>query len=241
MDMEMNFPTTLQQLTENVWVIDQEMVRCFLIVGTERALLFDSGVTLCDLMRIIRSVTDRPVTLVHSHGDGDHTANSPLFPESYAHPADTAVFLRFRPELEGRLRPTGEGDIYDLGGTVLEVVEAPGHTPGSICLLDRARRVLYSGDTVSRDPVFLFGEHRDIRAFRRTLDKLQALDAYDTVYPSHNTCPVSRDVLPELMAAVDGALDGSIQGTEMEGPPLPDGAAPLCYSVGSSGILYIPE
>jgi len=231
--------TTLKKLGDTLWAVDQEFVRSFLIVGEDKALLFDTGGEPCDLMGIIRSVTDKEIVLVQSHGDGDHTANSFLFPVIYAHPAEYEVILRGRPELEGRLCPVTEGDTFDLGGRSLEVVEAPGHTPGSICLLDRENRLLFSGDTISLGPVFLFGGHRNIHTFRQTLDKLQALSAcYDEVFPCHNTCPVTPEILSELKAAVDGALDGSIEGVPGD-MPMPDGAAPLVYSSGKCGILYI--
>ena len=237
--MDIATETRLERLSEDIWAIDQGFVRCFLVVGEERALLLDTGAEPCDLMGLIRSVTDREVVLVQSHGDGDHTANSGLFPVIYAHPAEYDVILRFRPELEGRLRPAAEGDAFELGGCVLEVIEAPGHSPGSICLMDRQRRILFSGDTISCEPVFLFGPHRDIHTYRRTLDKLRALEGYDTVYPCHGICPVSPEILPDLTAAVDGVLEGTIRGKPMEGPPLPDGAKPLCYAAGRCGVLYI--
>lgn len=227
------------KISDTVWTIEQGFVRCFLIVGEEKALLFDTGAEPCGLMGVLRSVTDREIVLVQSHGDGDHTANSGLFSAIYAHPAETDVICRFQPELKALLQPVKEGDLFDLGGFALEVIEAPGHTPGSICLLDRTHRALFSGDTISLEPVFLFGAHRDIRRYRQTLAKLQALEGYDTIYPCHGACPVSPDVIADLTAAVDGTLDGSIRGTAMEGPPLPDGAKPLCYRSGSCGILYI--
>ena len=233
--------TLLKRLDDNVWAIEQDMVRCFLVVGAENALLFDTGAAPCDLPKIIRTVTDKPVILVQSHGDGDHTANSALFPEVFAHPREHEIILRWRPTLAGRLRSVKEGDAFDLGGVSLEVLETPGHTPGSISLLDRERRILYAGDTISYGPVFLFGPHRDIRTYRKTLDKLWDMDSYDTVYPCHNTCPIPKSVLPDLMAVVDGVRNGSITGTDMEGPPLPNGEKPLFYQYGSCGILYLPE
>lgn len=237
--MDIKPETTLRRISDTVWAIEQGFVRSFLIVGEENALLFDTGAEPCDLPGILRSVTARGITVVQSHGDGDHTANSGLFSAICAHPAETDVICRFRPELKELLHPVKEGDSFDLGGFDLEVVEAPGHTPGSICLLDRTHRVLFSGDTISLEPVFLFGAHRNIRRFRQTLDKLRSLDGYDTIYPCHGACPVSPDILPDLMAAVDGTLDGSIPAADMEGPPLPGGEKPLCYRYGSCGILYI--
>lgn len=229
--------TTLNLISPGVYALEQEMVRAFLVVGSEKALLLDTGAEELDILALIRTVTDKPVTLVHTHGDGDHTAADSAFAEIYAHPDEFSVILRFRPELEATLLPVGEGDRFDLGGRTLEVIEAPGHTPGSICLLDVENRILFSGDTVSYGPVFLFGDHRDAKGYRVTLDKLQALSGYDIVYPCHNTCPVSPAIITDLMACVDGALAGTIapQETDM---PMPPGMEAHVYTVGRCGILF---
>ena len=136
-------------------------------------------------------------------------------------------------------QPLPEGTMQ-LGGFSFAILKTPGHTPGSICLLDRENRILFSGDTVSYGPVFLFGKYRDIHTYRKTLLKLMDLEGYDTVYPCHNTCPVTPEIIPELIAAVDGALDGSIEGVPEDMPmPMPGGEAPLVYASGKCGILYI--
>ena len=237
---QMQLETTLRRLDEGVWAIDQGMVRSFLVVGTERALLLDTGAAPCDLWKLIREATDKPVTLAQTHADGDHTANSALFPEVWAHPAEFPQLLRDRPELEGRLRPLADGQVFELGGRTLEVLVTPGHTPGSVCLLDRADRALYAGDTVSLGPVFLFGPGRDIRTYRETLGRLWALDAYDRVYPCHNRCPLPKEALAELTALTDGILDGSIPGTEPEDFFLPVDPKPRLYPLGDCGIFYLP-
>ena len=41
-----------------------------------------------------------------------------------------------------------DGMTFDLGGTVLEAIAVPGHTPGSFVFLDRQGKRLYSGDAV---------------------------------------------------------------------------------------------
>lgn len=229
--------TTLLKLTDRIWAIDQVMVRSFLIVGSEKALLLDTGASDVALPALIRSVTELPLVVIHSHGDGDHTENDSKFPRIYAHPAEFPIIHRFRPDLCTELLPVHGGDIFDLGGILLEVVEAPGHTPGSICLLDRENRILFSGDTLGHGPVFLFGDHRDVHTYRKTLDALESITDYDIIYPCHNTCPVDKAVIRELKAAVDGALSGTIIPTEND-MPMPDGLCPKVYSVGKSGILY---
>lgn len=67
-----------------------------------------------------------------------------------------------------------------------------------------------------------------------------AMGGFDTVYPCHNTCPVSLTVIPALMAAVDGAMDGSLEPAkaDMPLPPMADGMQPRTYTVGKCGILY---
>lgn len=229
--------TTIEKVSSGVWALDQGMVRCFLIVGTERALLLDTGAEACDLLERIRSITPLPLVVLNTHGDGDHTANNGLFADIHAHPAEFPVIRQFYPELKARLHPVTELSSFDLGGRVLRVIETPGHTPGSICLLDQKNRILFSGDTLSYGPVFLFGAHRDIHTYRNTLLKLMNLGGFDTIYPCHNTCPVSLSVISALLAAVDGALDGSIP--PGKNPiPLPGDVQPDAYTVGKCCILY---
>lgn len=41
-----------------------------------------------------------------------------------------------------------DGHIFDLGDRKLEVIEVPGHTPGSVVLLDAANKLLFSSDAI---------------------------------------------------------------------------------------------
>ena len=230
--------TKVLSVSDGVWALDQQMVRSFLIVGEKRALLLDTGAIPCPMDEMIREITDLPLIVVHSHTDGDHTANDRLFPQICMHAAEEQ-HMREKPD-GVEYFPICEGMFFDLGGRKLRVIEIPGHTPGSIALLDEDFRILFSGDTVSYGPVFLFGQGRDIQAYRQSLKKLKDLDGYDTVYPCHNTCPVDRGVIDELLSAVDGALDGSIAPTKADMPMPPDAGEVSVYSYGRSGILYNP-
>lgn len=229
--------TTVKRVSSGVWALEQEIVRCFLIVGQQRALLLDTGAEACDLMGMIREITPLPLVVLNTHGDGDHTANNNQFRDIHAHPDEFATIRRFRPDLTSTLHPITALSAFDLGDRVLHVIETPGHTPGSLCLLDRKNRILFSGDTLSYGPVFLCGEHRDIHTYRETLVKLMTMGGFDTIYPCHSTCPVSLSVISALLAAVDGALDGSIS-PEPSDIPTPDGLTPMVYTVGKCGILY---
>lgn len=66
-----------------------------LIVGDEKALLFDTGYGLTNVRNIISEITDKPLMIVNSHGHIDHAGGNYLFHEpTYMHPADFEVCQR---------------------------------------------------------------------------------------------------------------------------------------------------
>ncbi len=83
--------------------------------------------------------------------------------------------------------PLWEANHIDLGPWHFEVLLIPGHTPGSIALLERDHGLLIAGDTVPA-AIYLFGPGRNLPAFRCSLDKLAGYaDQIRRVLPSHGT------------------------------------------------------
>ncbi len=79
-----------------------------------------------------------------------------------------------------------DGDTVPLAGIPFRVLETPGHTPGSVCLMTGAH--LFSGDTLfagSCGRTDLPGG--DSRAMRDSLRKLAALEGNYNVYPGHGS------------------------------------------------------
>lgn len=176
-----------------IYALDQGMVRMFLIEGNEKALLFDAGVEKAPVMELIRQATKLPVELCLSHSDHDHTANAGLFDILYIHEAEMERYERNgRPEGQN-LVPVHEGFCFELGGRELTVLHCPGHTPGSIALLDRKDELIFPGDTLSHASVFMFGDGREDKAYLKTLERLEELyeeGAFRTIYPCHGECPL---------------------------------------------------
>ncbi len=229
--------TTLVQHRKNLWTIEQGFVRCYLILGEKDAILLDTGAFPCDLLGLIRTVTDLPITVINSHGDGDHTANNEQFPIIYIHPAELPVLRRFRPNTPYQIFPLQDGQRFNLIGRTLEVVFVPGHTPGSICLLDRTYRMLFSGDTVQRDSVFLFGNHRQPRQFPAALKRLMSLTRhFDSIWPSHGPCPVENYTIRELLDCYQDAVAGKLPGKTPE-QPLPSDVKVLLYEKNGCSVL----
>lgn len=144
--------TTIVRYGSGIYAIDQQMVRAFLIVGEKGALLLDTGAVCADIPKYIEQITGLPVTVLLTHGDGDHIGNLHAFDTAYCNENDHAAVLSHEPCRNVRLLPLSEGDVFDIGGRSLKVLSTPGHTAGSVCLLDEENRILFAGDTVSYGP-----------------------------------------------------------------------------------------
>ncbi len=185
-------------------------MRVFLFAGTQRALLVDTGFGTGNLKQVVESLTDKPVMLVNTHADDDHTGCNALFDEAYMHPSEMAFYFEKAPS-DAPVRPLWEGDVIDLGGRRFEVILIPGHTPGSIALLDRENALLVSGDSVSETPVFMFGNIRNIHAYIASMSKLKTLSGcFGTVYPSHGPFPLSAEIIGELLEGATRVAGGGV-------------------------------
>ena len=66
-----------------------------------------------------------------------------------------------------------DGDVLLLGGLTLEAVETPGHTMGSLCVLNHENGVLFTGDTVlGRGSVAISPDHGDVGLYVESLGQL---------------------------------------------------------------------
>ena len=115
--------------------------------------------------------------------------------------------------------PLWEGEIIDLGHWKFEVILTPGHTPGSIMLLEREKRMLISGDTIQDGTIFMFGAGRNMPAFQSSLKRVMAMaDTFDTIWPSHGSYPLTADIIPGILQGAQDLLDGKLPSQE---PPWP--------------------
>lgn len=84
----------IKEVMEDIYLIRNLYVNMILVVGNERALLFDTGYGFGDITSAIREITDKPFDVVMSHGHLDHGGGNWQFEKVYAHPADWNVMER---------------------------------------------------------------------------------------------------------------------------------------------------
>ena len=70
---------------------DRMEVFCWLAVGEKAALLYDTGYGIGDLPGEVRSITDKPLTVVLGHGHADHAMGAYQFGRALLHPADMVL------------------------------------------------------------------------------------------------------------------------------------------------------
>ena len=77
-----------------VWRLNEyDLANCYLIEGTEKACLIDTGVGIADVAAAVSKMTDKPLTVLITHAHEDHLGGGGWFKEVFIHPADRLTGL----------------------------------------------------------------------------------------------------------------------------------------------------
>lgn len=222
------------QIDGRTWRYEDRGVRFFLLTGDERALLLDSGMTVDNARELAEELTTLPLALLNTHADRDHVAGNAAFERIYVSPCEL-VHPQLRTLTSGQVVPVWDGDVIDLGGRELEAIALPGHTPGSMALLDRTTGMLFAGDPIQRNGrIFMFGAMRSLPAYIHSLRRLRTrADEIASIWPCHADCPVDVGTIDELISGAEAVERGEVAYSlaEMHGTPIRE------YDIGVSVLL----
>ena len=228
---------TVTAIDDRTWRFDEGGVRFFLLAGDRQALLLDSGMFTHDARDKAAQLVDVPLSLFNTHCDMDHVGSNEQFEEVWVSPME--LVHPKAPHDSNRVRPVWDGDVLDLGHRELEAIALPGHTPGSMALLDRGTGMLFSGDPIQRNGrIFMFGPMRSMAAYIHSLRRLQQRTGeIRSIWPCHATCPIGVETIGELLAGAEAVERGEVPFTnaEMHGTPIRE------YDVGLSTFLCDAE
>ncbi len=220
--------------TDNIWIIEDGSVKCYLLEGDEQCILLDTGYGKEDIGEFVKTITEKPITVIITHADRDHVGGIDQFDNVNMHPSDFERCKRFNEVKQNHFNPIWEGDTFDIGTFKLEAVLIPGHTPGSIALLDRNNRILFGGDSVQKRIVMA---ERNFAAYYYSMVKLsEYINEFDIIYSPHGEETYEPSLITQLVEASRAMLDGEIVG-EKPKESLPFGDVQI-YTKGSITFIH---
>jgi hydroxyacylglutathione hydrolase len=156
---------------EKTYRIDEAgIANCYLLLGEKKALLIDSGDGVGNLLECVNQLTSLPIDVVLTHRHCDHGGGRNWFKQYHFHKKDNhaiywlestefatkklagmsgkAVTLEKKPYHAKKVL-IDDTTIFDLGGRIIRMMNVPGHTQGSIVLIDEKGKFLFTGDEVN--------------------------------------------------------------------------------------------
>lgn len=183
------------------------------IEGRDFDIQLDFGVGLRALTEV-SPASGKPVLAIASHAHVDHVGSFHLYPQRAGHALEVRTFAEMDDlgtlasaftsiadattalPFDGWhmddyvLTPApltqllGEGEVVDLGARRFTVLHLPGHSPGSIGLLDEANGDFFSADAIYDEGLVDDIPGADVETYLRTMQRLAELDVA-RVYAGH--------------------------------------------------------
>ena len=229
--MQNNWFTT-QKIDAQTFAISEykhwEETHCYLLLGTGRAALIDTGLGVANIKEVVENLTDLPVDVITTHAHWDHIGGHKYFPNFAVHeaevswiseqfpiplqavkknltrkPCDFSADFRLDDYQIFKGNPTSvlhDGDRIDLGNRTLQVIHTPGHSPGHCCFYEPDRGWLYSGDLIYQGCLDAFYPTTDPLAFMRSAEKVKSLNP-QRIFPAHHSPDIPASLACEIADA----------------------------------------
>ena len=188
---------TFNPVQENTYLLFNEKNECIII---DPGCYYDNEKEA--LIVAIDKNNLRPEKLINTHCHLDHVFGNKFIAEKYKltlhlHKAEEQM-LKMAPasglmfnlpfdNYSGEFIFLNEGDIITLGADKLEVIHAPGHSPGSICFYCKEQKFIIGGDVLFNQSIgrtdLPQGNHEDL--IKSIKEKLFMLPDDVTVYSGH--------------------------------------------------------
>jgi glyoxylase-like metal-dependent hydrolase (beta-lactamase superfamily II) len=220
-----------------------EEVISYLILGREKAVLFDSGMGIGNIKTEIECITKLPIIVINSHSHYDHIGGNYLFSEIWCFRNDfESARIKngySKDECKEYLNPGNFRNIptnidisefyvhgskitkfiddqenINLGERNLIVYSTPGETPGGICIFDTRFKYLFTGDLIYPGTLWFHLGESNLNSVLHSLRILENIyDDISTISPAHNEAQYSKKLIIDVKNAIVLINKGNVEGT----------------------------
>jgi len=124
----------------NVWIVGND----------EECIIIDAPHDAAAIINQVRSRKVKAILLTHAHNDHIGAAREvadALGAPIYLNKEDLVLWEQVYPEATPD-HYHSDGDVFEVGGTVLKAIHTPGHSPGSTCFHLESEGTVFTGDTL---------------------------------------------------------------------------------------------
>lgn len=228
MEKEINGFTVRELLPEVYQIQDRYHACASLIIGREKAVLFDTMNGIGDLKGLVEGLASTPLIVMNSHGHADHMGGNYQFEQVFLNRRDWGVVKANRAildtiavhmnenlsncrksmEMLDRLRDIAPGTRIDLGGRSVRILALEGHTEGSIGLLLEEERVLFAGDAFTPQMCLFFPESLSVEAYQNMILRTKE-EPFEQYVLGHYTQLFPKSYLEKMLACSRLAEQGA--------------------------------
>lgn len=225
-----------EDLGNGIYRINEyDFVNSFLVVGTQKAALIDCGAGVGHLGDFVRTLTDKPLTVLITHSHADHDGGAVWFDDVYVHPNEfrrckmdrqawaryyflhqheykrkshhVSYFSVFQQDRKTKIHALNEGDRFDLGGREIETFFTPGHTTGHLTFRDSQTGALFAGDNVNPLVTLQFPGGCSVETWRESALRTLALAGDGVIYGGHGKGMIPKEGIRAAIAFADRILE----------------------------------
>jgi hydroxyacylglutathione hydrolase len=211
----------IREIAPSTYQIDEGgIVNLYLLLGATSGLVIDSGIGVGDLKGSLAAITPLPLTLVATHQHCDHVGGRHAFPSCYVEKRDHTLGCAFlsssfaaktllkmghlhlpwaQKEEKGKFTYFSAGKVFDLGGRKVSTLLIPGHTKGSIALLDEKEHLLFSGDDVNPYLWLQLPSSTSLSTWMKGAESVLTLSKTYTIYGGHQKEPITGEAIQDLI------------------------------------------
>lgn len=235
----------IRKIMEQVYILKDSAGFCAnLVLGKEKALLFDMGCGADDMKEAVRTVTDLPLLVIASHGHYDHIGGSYQFDRVYLSEKDKGILEEYDNDILNRWvqEIAGKDDNdkisfgypdwpqikpldfqqFDLGDMLCQVISLSGHTKGSVGVFIPALKLLLSGDALTPIMCLIFFNHGTLGEQYETLKRVEKLDFTDYL-TSHHEKAFPKSLIQRMLTCIENSKKGRQYAYQYPYPPYSKG------------------